>query len=362
MGGGVTHGIGTGGRDLSEKVGAVTFKQGIEVLSRDPETQVIVLVSKPPAPKVADDVLLAARKAGKPVVVNFIGRPPVARQIDNLYFAGSLDEAAQIAVDLSKNPPVPEKLGIEPQCFAASQRYFRGLFSGGTLAYEAQYILEGYLPKVLANAPLHKENKLPNSLVSQEHTIVDLGEDEFTVGRLHPMMDNELRIRRLLEEGSDPSVAVIMLDVVIGFGSHLDPASELAPAIAKAKKFAADAGRYLEVVAVVTGTDEDPQNLDSQISQLKAAGAWVSTSNEAVVRYAGRIVKAINEQDLPEGVQVKGVDLASLQKPLAAINIGLESFYENLKLQNVPTVQVDWRPPAGGNEKLMSILERMKQH
>ncbi len=361
MGGGVTHGIGTGGRDLSEKVGAVTFKQGIEVLSRDPETQVIVLVSKPPAPKVAEDVLLAARKAGKPVVVNFIGRPPVARQIDNLYFAGSLDEAAQIAVDLSKNPPAPEKLGIEPECFAASQRYFRGLFSGGTLAYEAQYILEGYLPKVLANAPLHKENKLPNSLVSQEHTIVDLGEDEFTVGRLHPMMDNELRVRRLLEEGSDPSVAVIMLDVVIGFGSHLDPASELAPAIAKAKKFAADAGRYLEVVAVVTGTDEDPQNLDSQISQLKAAGAWVSTSNEAVVRYAGRIVKAINEQDMPEGVQVKGVDLASLQKPLAAINIGLESFYENLKLQNVPTVQVDWRPPAGGNEKLMGILERMKQ-
>jgi FdrA protein len=361
MGGGVSHGIGTGGRDLSEKVGAVTFKQAIEVLSRDPETKVIVLVSKPPAPKVAEEVLQVARKSGKPVVVNFIARSPSARQIDNLYFAGSLDEAAQMAVDLSKNPPAAEQASLKLECFAPGQQYFRGLFSGGTLAYEAQYILEGYLSKVWANAPLRKENKLPNSLVSQEHTIVDLGEDEFTVGRLHPMMDNELRVRRLLEEGNDPAVAVIMLDVVIGFGSHPNPSSELAPAIAKAKKAAEAAGRYLEVVAVVTGTDEDPQNLDSQISQLKAAGAWVSTSNEEVVRYAGRILQGLNAQPAVVQTQPAQVDLASLQKPLAGINIGLEAFYENLKAQSVPTVQVDWRPPAGGNDRLASILERMKQ-
>jgi FdrA protein len=361
MGGGVSHGIGTGGRDLSEKVGAVTFKQAIEVLSRDPETKVIVLVSKPPAPKVADEVLMVARKAGKPVVVNFIARSPAARQIDNLYFAGSLDEAAQMAVDLAKNPPAAEAAPFNLACFAPGQRYFRGLFSGGTLAYEAQYILEAYLPKVWANAPLHKENKLPNSLESQEHTIVDLGEDEFTVGRLHPMMDNELRVRRLLEEANDPSVAVIMLDVVIGFGSHPDPASELGPAVAKAKQIAAAAGRHLEVVAVVTGTDEDPQNLDSQIAQLKAAGTWVSTSNEAVVRYAGKILQGLNAPAAVEQVQAAQIDLGSLQKPLAGINLGLESFYENLKVQGVPAVQVDWRPPAGGNERLMSILEKMKQ-
>jgi FdrA protein len=361
MGGGVSHGIGTGGRDLSERVGAVTFKQAIEVLSRDPETKVIVLVSKPPAPKVADEVLLVARKAGKPVVVNFIARSPAARQIDNLYFAGSLDEAAQMAVDLAKNPPAAEPATLKLECFAPGQRYFRGLFSGGTLAYEAQYILQAYLPKVWANAPLNKENKLHNALESQEHTIVDLGEDEFTVGRLHPMMDNELRIRRLLEEANDPSVAVIMLDVVIGFGSHPDPASELAPAVAKAKKTAEAAGRYLEVVAVVTGTDEDPQNLDSQIAQLKAAGAWVNTSNEVVVRYAGKILQGLNAPAVAEEVKATPIDLNSLQKPLAGINLGLESFYENLKVQNVPAVQVDWRPPAGGNERLMSILEKMKQ-
>jgi FdrA protein len=363
MGGGVSYGIGTGGRDLSEKVGAITFKMGIDALARDPDTQVIVLVSKPPAPRVADEVLQLARKAGKPVVVNFIARPPVARRVDNLFFAGSLDEAAQLAVELAANPSKAiEAEDLKIDRFAAGQRYFRGLFSGGTLAYEAQYILQGYLPKVWANSPLNHDNKLANSLVSQEHTIVDLGEDEFTVGRLHPMMDNELRIRRLLEEGNDPSVAVIMLDVVIGYGSHPDPASELAPAIAKAKAAAKAAGRELEVVAVVTGTDEDPQNLNSQIDQLKAVGTWVDTSNEVVVRYAGRIVQALNQStEATPTAAAMPIDLTTLQKSLSAINVGLESFSENLIAQNVPTLQVDWRPPAGGNERLMGILERMKK-
>ena len=357
---GVSYGIGTGGRDLSEKVGAVTFKQGIDVLARDPETQVIVLVSKPPAPMVADEVLQVARSAGKPVVVNFIARAAAAWQMDNLYFATGLDDAARLAVDLAAHPPVlPSDADLPLAQFAPGQRYLRGLFSGGTLAYEAQYLLQGYLPRVWANAPLNKENHIANSLISQEHTIIDLGEDEFTVGRLHPMMDNELRIRRLFQEANDPEVAVIMLDVVIGYGSHPDPASELAPAIVKAKATAAAAGRHLEVVAVVTGTDEDPQNFAGQIGQLRAAGAWVDASNEAVVRYAGRILRALNPQSVIPDPQPP-VDLATLQIPLAAINIGLESFSENLVAQGVPAVQVDWRPPAGGNDKLMMILERMK--
>jgi len=219
------------------------------------------------------------------------------------------------------------------------------------------------LPKVWANAPLHKENKIPNSLESQEHTIIDLGEDEFTVGRLHPMMDNEMRIRRLMEEAHDPAVAVIMLDVVIGFGSHPDPASELAPAVEKAKALAAKAGRYLEVVAVVTGTDEDPQNLNSQIEQLKNAGVWVETSNEEVVRYAGQLLQQLNvspEGMLPDGW--KPLDIQQMNSPVAGINVGLESFAENLVAQNVPAIQVNWRPPAGGNEKLAGILARMKKY
>jgi FdrA protein len=360
LGGGVSHGIGTGGRDLTEKVGAVTFLMALDALSRDPETKVITLVSKPPAPKVAEEVLKHARKAGKPVVVCFVGRPISAFQLDNLYFAVSLDDAARIAVELVEQGKLDVPAAPDLARFAPGQRYLRGLFSGGTLAYEAQYILESYIPKVWANAPLRKENKIANSLVSQEHTIIDLGEDEFTVGRLHPMMDNELRIRRLLEEAEDPSVAIIMLDVVIGYGSHPNPASELAPAVAKAKALAAANGRHLEVVAVVTGTDEDPQNFSDQIQQMRDAGTWVSPSNEDTVRYIGRILQALDQQAAPAGVQTP-VDLATLQKPLEAINVGLESFAENLKAQGTPAVHVDWRPPAGGNERLMSILEKMKK-
>ncbi len=266
LGGGITFGIGTGGRDLSEKVGAITFLMALDVLIRDPDTKVIVLVSKPPSPKVAEEVLKVARKAGKPVVVNFIARAVTTIQDGNLFFATGMDDAARLAVELANKPPrlqLDADLPIEK--FTRDQKYFRGLFSGGTLAYEAQYILAGYLPRVWANAPINKEIKMPDSLVSQENCIVDLGEDEFTVGRLHPMMDNELRIRRLYEEANDPEVAVIMLDVVIGYGSHPDPASELAPAIAKAIADAKKAGRHLEVTCVVTGTDEDPQNFDSQI-------------------------------------------------------------------------------------------------
>jgi FdrA protein len=203
---------------------------------------------------------------------------------------------------------------------------------------------------------------LKNSLVSQEHTIVDLGEDEFTVGRLHPMMDNTLRVQRLLQEAEDPEVAVILLDVVLGYGSHPDPASELAPAIKEALATAKAADRYLEVVAVVVGTDEDPQDMAAQIELLQGAGARVDTSNDFVVRYAGELVSALAEPGAEEAEKVafKEVDLVNLKQPLAGINAGLESFAESIKAQDAAAIHVDWRPPAGGNEKLMALLERMK--
>ncbi len=358
LGSGITHALGTGGRDLSEPVGAITARQGLDLLSRDPETRVIVLVSKPPAPQVADDVLRLARSAGKPVVVDFIGHPVSARQADNLHFACTFDEAAALAAQLAASA-TDAAPGADVAHFAPGQRYVRGVFSGGTLAYEAQLILQDYLPTVYSNAPLKKEHRLPNSLVSQAHTIVDLGEDEFTVGRLHPMMDNDLRIRRLLQEAGDPEVAVILLDVVLGFGAHPNPASELAPAIRRAKVLAKEGDRVLDIVAVVVGTDEDPQNMRSQIELLTEAGARVETSNEVAARYAGRLLRALDPQ--PAARLLPPVDLAVLNQPLAAINVGLESFAESLATQGAPAVQVDWRPPAGGDEKLMSILARMKR-
>ena len=359
LGSGVTHALGTGGRDLSQAVGAVTARQGLDLLSRDPETRVIVLVSKPPSPQVADELLKTARSAGKPVVVDFIGYSPPAWQVDNLHFAASLDEAAELAVQLVVSTPSAELVpDLNLDRFAAGQRYLRGLFSGGTLAYEALLILQGYLPGVYSNVPLNEDYRLTNSLVSQAHTIVDLGEDEFTVGRLHPMMDNDLRIRRLEQEAGDPEVAVILLDVVLGHGAHPDPAGELAPAIARARARAAKARRHLDIVAVVVGTDEDPQDLNAQVQQLEEAGARVETSNEAAVHYVGCLLQSLYPK--PETQNPKPVDLAVLHQPLAAINVGLESFTESLMAQGAPVIQVDWQPPAGGNERLMAILERMK--
>jgi len=363
LGSGLTHALGTGGRDLSEAVGAVTARQGLDLFRRDPETKVIVLVSKPPAPKVAEELLQSARSAGKPVVVDFIGYSPPAQKLGNLHFVRTFDEAAALAVQLAAETPALESgPDLRSERFAKGQRYLRGLFSGGTLAYEALLILQDYLPVVFSNAPIKKgQNVLANSMVSQEHTIVDLGEDEFTVGRLHPMMDNDLRIRRLYQEAEDPDVAVVLLDVVLGYGSHPDPASELAPAIAKARAETKQAGRHLEVVAVVVGTDEDPQDMEEQIAQLRMAGAKVETSNDAAVHYVGQLLQALGQTAEAAAVEAQvSVELATLQKPLAGINVGLQSFAESLVAQEAQCIQVDWRPPAGGNEKLMAILERMK--
>ena len=363
LGGGITHAFGTGGRDLSEAVGAITAQQTLDLLSRDPDTKVIVLISKPPTASVADSLLRAARAGGKPVVVNFIGYTPPGHLVEdtNLHFVAGLDRAAALAVSLATefSPAAELNASKEPALtprFAAGQKYLRGLFSGGTLAYEALLILQDYLPVVYANAPLNKEFKLANALVSQDHTIVDLGEDEFTVGRLHPMMDNTLRLQRLAQEAGDPAVAVILLDVVLGYGAHPDPAGELAPAIAEAKAQAATEGRYLEMVALVAGTDEDPQDMAGQIEQLQAAGAKVETNNETAVRYVGQLLQALNG-----GGSLPAVELRAINQPLAAINVGVETFTASLTAQDAPVIHVKWRPPAGGNQKLMGILERMKQ-
>ena len=359
MGGGITHALGTGGRDLSEAVNASTARQGLDLMARDPDTKVIVVVSKPPSSKVANELIKAARAIRKPVVVNFIGYASALRRVDNIFFATTFDETAELAIRLIDSN---EDFGAQPVIskFKPGQKYLRGLFSGGTLQYEALLILQNYLPVVYSNAPLDKKYKLEDSLVSKEHTIIDLGEDEFTVGRLHPMIDNDLRIRRLEKESADPEVAALLLDVVLGYGAHADPASELAPAIASAIQTAKNAGRSLEVVAVVSGTDEDPQGLEKQIEALKAAGARVETSNDAATRYLGRLIQAIEHSDQTAAAATP-VDLGAIKNPLVGINVGLESFTESLIAQGAQAVQVEWKPSAGGNERLAGILERMKQ-
>ena len=346
LGGGISHAIGTGGRDLKAEVGAITAHQALDLLSRDPQTKVIVLISKPPSPDVATKLLGAAQATGKPVVVDFIGYPPPARKLGNLHFATSLSEAAEIAVEIGRFAQRLETVEKSP----VTNLYLRGLFSGGTLAYEALLGLQATLSPIYSNAPITKSQLLADPLKSKAHTIIDLGDEFFMVGRLHPMIDNDLRIRRLRQEATDPEVGLILLDVVLGEGSHPDPASELAPII---KDVIGDS--ELEVVVVVIGTEDDPQNLQSQIEQLKEAGAIVFRTVTEVVNYISLRFGQPVSNDYPP------VNLEHLTQPLAAINVGLESFYESLTSQGAQAVHVDWRPPAGGNEKLASLLARMKK-
>ncbi|MDX1688315.1 MAG: acyl-CoA synthetase FdrA, partial [Candidatus Promineifilaceae bacterium] len=269
LGAGVSQAIGTGGRDLSPEVGGATAFQGLELLGRDPDTAAIVLVSKPPHPDVATRLLSAARHTGKPVVVYFMGYSTSVGQIGSrVHFARSLDDAARQAVGLIKEPPDLGERGPGSEESRSAGRYLRGLFSGGTLAYEALLGLQTTFAPLYTNVPLHEEQRLPDLMHSEAHTILDLGEDEFTQGRLHPMMDNELRIRRLRQEAADPEVGLILLDVVLGEGAHPDPAAELAPAI---EAVTDETG--VPIALVLVGTEDDPQDVDAQAERLAAAGA-----------------------------------------------------------------------------------------
>lgn len=305
-GSGVSQAIGVGGRDLSEAVGGMMMQAAMRALQDDPSTQVLCLVSKPPAPNIARKVLETARSIGKPVVVCFLGDDGAAAREAGLVPAATLDEAAAASVALAQglNPYHAVAKHREAAAntavladeaknrFAPKQQYLRGLFSGGTFCYEAQLVLRDLVGEVRSNAPLDERYKLPNPHHSIGHTCVDLGADEFTVGRLHPMLDNDLRIRRLLKEAADPETAVILLDVVLGYGAHPDPASELAKAIRQARADAEQAGRYLAVVAYVCGVSGDPQGFAKQEDALRAAGVILAPSNAAAARFAGLLAPA----------------------------------------------------------------------
>ena len=352
LGAGVSHAIGTGGHDLKAEVGASTARQALAVLARDPDTRVIVIVSKPPAPDVATRLLTAAQAVGKPVVVDFIGYAPPGRRLGSLHFATTLSEAAEMATKLS----VIGHWESGETSVPITNHYLRGLFSGGTLAYEALLMLQATLYPLFSNAPMTNDQLLSDPLHSQAHTIVDLGSDEFTVGRLHPMLDNDLRIRRLRQEAADPEVAIILLDVVLGEGAHPDPASELAPVIKEVTSHSEMRDRRLEIVAIVIGTADDPQNLQSQIDRLIDAGAIIFRTTNEAVEYVAQRLSCFTPDDYPP----VALDRFT-QAPLAAINVGLESFCASLKSQGASVVQVDWRPPAGGNEKMAALLAKMKK-
>jgi len=282
------------------EVGGITLKRAFELLADDAGTKVIVIVSKPPARAVADAVLSTAARAGKPVVVLFLGATGLSAS-GSVTVVSTLEEAAAAAVALASTGKYKAAQSIldgtatlpaELSMLAPTQRYVRGLYSGGTFCTEAQVVLRAAGVLSWSNVPLDKARGIPDRAPSVSHCLIDLGADEFTVGRPHPMIDHTMRGERLVAEARDPETAFVLMDIVLGYGAHPDPAGALAPAIRKAREIATRGGRHIILVAFICGTDEDPQDLSAQSRTLREAGVNIVSSSTTAARIAASAVAA----------------------------------------------------------------------
>ena len=299
-GSGISQAIGTGGRDVKNEIGGLMFIEGMEVLKNDPQTEVIVLISKPPDNEVLEKISLKIKRMKKPVIANFIGGNRDIIKKTGAITADTLEKTALFAVAVSKEKKINKSLKEiekksceidklaeeEIKSKSKKQKYLRGLFSGGTLCDEAQLILKKMIGDCYSNTPLNPDYKLKDSWKSEKNTILDLGDDKFTVGRPHPMIDFSLRNKKILEEAEDPEVAIILFDVVLGYGSNLKPAEELVPVLKKAKEISPN----ISLLCSITGTDKDPQNRKNVKYNLEKAGVIVMSSNAAASELAGRII------------------------------------------------------------------------
>jgi FdrA protein len=277
---GVSHCLGVGGRDLSSAVGGRSTRQALAALDADPGTDLIIVVSKPPAADVAQEVRAFAEKLSTPVQFALLGQG----QTD---LTAVTEEAVRtVHGQVPTWPTWPS-----PEAQAPRDGALRGLFSGGTLCDEAMVVASAALGPVASNIPLRPEWALPADLRAPGHVMIDFGDDRLTEGRPHPMIDPSLRLERLAQEAADASVGVVLMDVVLGHGAHEDPAGGLAVAIRSARSTAAADGRDLAVVVSLCGTRSDPQGLDRQATALRDAGAAVFLSNAAAARHAVSLVR-----------------------------------------------------------------------
>jgi FdrA protein len=248
-----------------------------------------VVVGKPPAPAVGERVRAALAGIGKPAVVCLLGRDVTTRTDGAVTTVATLEDAA-LAADAAVGhaawqprpfsaPDVPGRIGEARRALGAGQSAVLGLFAGGTLAHESLLILEALLGPVASNLTGGRGR----------HRVLDLGADEFTIARAHPMLDPTIRVEMIEHAGEQGDLAVLLLDVVLGHGAAVDPAGDVAPAIEAARAAARAAGRGLAVVASVVGTAGDPQGLAAQVARLEAAGVWVLPSNAQAARAAAAI-------------------------------------------------------------------------
>ena len=364
LGNGVVHAIGTGGRDLSDKVGAVTVKDAIVALENHEPTDVICVISKPPAKEVRDEVVQLLQSITKPVVAIFLGEKPKAHE-GKVYLAHTLEETAKIAVDLANNASVKAnyfEAVTPPERTVPEGKVIKGLYSGGTLAAEAGMLIS----EALGLEGLVKEEGY--ILKSQGYDIIDLGDDIYTQGKPHPMIDPEVRVKKIKEYAQDSSTGILLLDIVLGYGAHEDMVGALLPAI----KDAQELNPELQVVATVVGTDKDPQNYQEAVQRLQEQHVLVAESNAKAVQLALRLKGIeLTEADKPvvpyqgETIEIPyaSPSVAELlnTKP-RVINVGLQSFNESIQAFDGKSIQFNWKPRAGGNKKMIHILNALEEH
>lgn len=300
-GAGISHGFGTGGRDLSDSVGGISTLTAIDALEKDPGTQAIAVISKPPGQDTLERIVQRLNRCSKPVTACFLGlessnRPPAVR----FEICSTLDDVVTASLRLAREATTStvlllpndyaERLEAEVGSMRSAQMYVRGLFAGGTFCYQAQQVMRDGGIVVYSNAPLEGMQRLDDANVSVENTLVDMGGNEFTIGAPHPMIDATKRRERILDEAGDPHVAVLLLDFILGYNASPDPAGDLVEVIVEAKRRYDEKGRYLSVVASICGTDEDPQKLEKQEQVLGDAGVVVFPSNAQANQFARDIV------------------------------------------------------------------------
>ncbi|ASE42915.1 acyl-CoA synthetase FdrA [Citrobacter braakii] len=334
---GISHAIGLGGRDLSADVGGISALTALEMLAADDATRVMAFVSKPPSPQVRTRIIAAMQKVGKPVVALFLGSKPEQRREGNVWLANSLSDAARLAVLLMR---VAQQRRAQPE---VAGKGIYGLYAGGTLAAEAAMLLSAGL-----GVPVSESHDQGVMLDAGGHRIVDLGDDSYTLGRPHPMIDPTTRSIEIEKLAAFPDVGVLLLDVVLGYGACADPAGAVVEAVdqVRAKRTAP-----LVVIATLTGTEGDPQGRSEQEEKLREAGVAVVETLEEAVLLAVSLTHHQNH-NIP---QTHSALLAGVQ----VINAGLRSFALDLQSSGTPVVHYQWAPVAGGNARLASLLKQL---
>lgn len=369
LGEGVKNAIGTGGRDLSTEVGGITMMDMIEAMESDDSVKVLIIISKPPAKEVRDRISDRLSNFKKPVVTLFLGEKPEYHE-ENFYHAYTLDEAARLAVGLVRGEEIKEgKVDVDDSQFfgAEEKKTIKAYYSGGTLAGEAAMLIKDAL-----NLKVPPQKAEGFMLKTDGHIVVDLGDDVYTQGKPHPMIDPAKRIECMQDAIDDASTGVILLDIMLGYGSHEDMAGALLPSIVELRDKAKAEGRKLFFVATVCGTRRDFQSYDEAVSKLKEAGVIVCENNKLAVHTAIRAIGLDFEEPAKEirkktvakiektEVSEKLIQLLS-QRP-RVINIGLKSFAEVVESFGCDVVQYDWMPPAGGNVELIKVLNFLRNY